>query len=598
MAGKKFAILIGSSTFSEDESELQNLRCPPNDVEGLAKILRNSQLGDFDRVDELINDPYYRVLEQINRVLREATHEDLVLLYYSGHGKPNRLGRLHLATPETTISNLEATSVPIETIRAYIDGTLAQRVVLILDCCYSGKVEDAWLKSSISDQVEMTFEEGAGTYIITASSGYQTAQEKEGADYSVLTKPLIEGIKNGDADLDGNGWIDMDELYQYVRQEVEKVSPQTPMRWNFSGCGKIFIAKNPKYSKYSYKFTERKAADSLIQLLDVNNFNTLDKLARMLIILDDEKAIEPLIQLKERLIPHYPENYDESNYLLWQKIESWTEKKRQLFGPIEVQAQVWDKNGRPITAILTDENWILHIEWNLLSLAHRNIRGNWFLNVYLAPFGIGSEIMLNTEPIILPMNSSLDLPIYSKDIHLTPGAVSAGAYSIVITVTSQNEKGEPSPMAGFCQLPNIVFYDRTSYDTPEPFDIPMQVEIRGEFGQQANIISAQETWSISVEWRTPTLQKRIFGNWRISLFLSPLGPSSEIKLPQIPWIVPVKSELESATYAEKIMVASGSVPDGVYKVSVIVEHISEEEKTTNIAGFFEGQLLQFYSLSD
>lgn len=247
MAARRLAVLVGSSLFSENEPDLPNLRCPPNDVEGLAEVLVDPEKGGFHSVDKLINRPWHEVLNHINKALREATYEDLVLIYYSGHGKLNRLGRLHLATPETAIENLEATSVPVYSIRACIDGTLAERVVLILDCCYSGRVGDAWgLKGSTKESLETTFESGQGVYLLTASTGIQTAQEKEGEDYSVFTKPLIEGIRNGDADCASDGQISMEELYQYITQEVSKVSPQTPTRWNLSGHGEIVIAKSPK----------------------------------------------------------------------------------------------------------------------------------------------------------------------------------------------------------------------------------------------------------------------------------------------------------------------------------------------------------------
>ena len=139
MAERRLAVLIGSSIFSGDQLELPNLRCPANDVEGLAEILLDPQRGGFSSVEQLINRPWHEILTRINHVLQQATFHDLVLLYYTGHGKVNNKGRLHLATPETDKNNLRGSSIPIDSIRNAIDETVAERVILILDCCYSGK---------------------------------------------------------------------------------------------------------------------------------------------------------------------------------------------------------------------------------------------------------------------------------------------------------------------------------------------------------------------------------------------------------------------------------------------------------------------------
>lgn len=247
MGERRLAVLVGSSLFHYDKADLPNLKCPPNDVTGFAEVLSDVRRGGFDRIEKLIDSPWYEVLPRINEVLQEANYEDLVLIYYSGHGKLNSRGKLHLATPDTTISNLEATSIPIETIRGYIDGTKAERVILILDCCYSGRVADAFLrKGSINDDLKVTFEGGKGIYILTASTGIQTAQEKEGDEYSAFTKPLIQGIETGEADCGLDGQISMEDVYSYVKKDVAKTSPQTPMKWNLSGQGDIIISRSVK----------------------------------------------------------------------------------------------------------------------------------------------------------------------------------------------------------------------------------------------------------------------------------------------------------------------------------------------------------------
>jgi hypothetical protein len=55
--GNKYAILIGSSEFPEDHS-LTPLRCPKNDVEGVATILSSSDFGLFTEPQSFVNKPH------------------------------------------------------------------------------------------------------------------------------------------------------------------------------------------------------------------------------------------------------------------------------------------------------------------------------------------------------------------------------------------------------------------------------------------------------------------------------------------------------------------------------------------------------------
>ena len=80
---------------------------------------------------------------------------------------------------------------------------------------------------------------------MTSATDIQTATEKEGDRNSVFTKHLIEGIKTGEADRNGDGLITMDELYHYVHERVQKESSQKPMEWSINVKGAdLVIAKS------------------------------------------------------------------------------------------------------------------------------------------------------------------------------------------------------------------------------------------------------------------------------------------------------------------------------------------------------------------
>lgn len=90
---------------------------------------------------------------------------------------------------------------------------------------------------------------GQGTFIMTASSSVQTAIEKEGDQYGLFTKHLVAGICSGEADKNEDGFMDMQELYEYVHEKVREEGAQEPMKWDLHVKGKLIISRSGKESK-------------------------------------------------------------------------------------------------------------------------------------------------------------------------------------------------------------------------------------------------------------------------------------------------------------------------------------------------------------
>ncbi|MCI5160002.1 MAG: caspase family protein, partial [Candidatus Electrothrix sp. AUS1_2] len=176
---KKYAILIAGSTFPE-EPGLTELRCPEHDVDALKGLLASPDFGQFTEVVDFKNRPSHEVLVGIENVLADAGGNDLVLVYFSGHGKTGLFGKLCFVTTNTRLKTLRSTSIPAETVKSLFDEYPVKKKVLILDCCYSGAVGKDLAKGGVDGQLELMAEEGRGTFIMTASTGIQVALEKEG----------------------------------------------------------------------------------------------------------------------------------------------------------------------------------------------------------------------------------------------------------------------------------------------------------------------------------------------------------------------------------------------------------------------------------
>jgi Leucine-rich repeat (LRR) protein/outer membrane protein assembly factor BamD (BamD/ComL family) len=182
----------------------------------------------------------------------KKTRQDLLLLYFSGHGVLDDQGQLFLAVRDTDSQLLSGTAIPSSYITTEMNNSHSQRQVLVLDCCHSGAFARG-TKGQIGSSVGtgIAFEgTGYGRVVLTASDATQFAWEGEQvigrAENSLFTHYLVEGIQTGKADLDADGQITVDELYDYTYEQVIRQTPrQTPGKWSYKEQGEIVLAKAP-----------------------------------------------------------------------------------------------------------------------------------------------------------------------------------------------------------------------------------------------------------------------------------------------------------------------------------------------------------------
>ncbi len=247
---RKFAFIIGNSQYQDPR--LAQLLTPQEDVNDLAAILRTPEIGGFDEVKTLVNETDANVRLSLEDFFADKKPDDLLVVYFSGHGVRDEQGALFLAVNNTRANRLRATAIPSEFITDEMDRSRSKRQVLILDCCHSGAfAQGSKAMTGESAGTGPAFEGiGYGRVVLTATDATQYAWEGDKvigqADRSVFTHYLIEGLRTGEADTDLDGTITLDEMYDYVYEKVVTVTPrQTPGKWSYKQQGDIVIARNP-----------------------------------------------------------------------------------------------------------------------------------------------------------------------------------------------------------------------------------------------------------------------------------------------------------------------------------------------------------------
>lgn len=225
----RYALLVATGEY--EDVRLSRLRAPEQDVERLAAVLEDPDVGGFTSVEVLRDRADHEIRRAVEEVLTARGPDDLVLLYFSCHGLTTPARRLYFAASNTVQDRPAGTAIPRSFLNEQLEDCRASGRVLVLDCCFSGAFVEGFKASADAAVLD---DVGTGYVVMTASNAYEYAFEQDSLSLdaplaSLFTDVLIEGLTSGAADLDGDGWIDVNELFAYAQGEVRVRRPdQTP----------------------------------------------------------------------------------------------------------------------------------------------------------------------------------------------------------------------------------------------------------------------------------------------------------------------------------------------------------------------------------
>ncbi len=262
----KAALLIG---VSEYEPGLNPLPAAVKDIEAMQQVLLDPRMGGFDQVKLLANPDPQAMQYEIETLFSGRVKDDLVLLFFSGHGIKDDSGRLYFAT-RITRKNVKgdlirSTAVPANFVHDIMNNSRCRRQAIILDCCFSGAFDPA-LQAKDDGSVDLRNQLGAeGRVVLTSSSSTEYSFEQQGAELSLYTRYLVEGMETGAGDLNEDGFVSVLELHEYASSKVQETAPNmTPKIITLRDKGfEIVLAKarvaDPKlkYRKEAQRYASR-----------------------------------------------------------------------------------------------------------------------------------------------------------------------------------------------------------------------------------------------------------------------------------------------------------------------------------------------------
>jgi hypothetical protein len=173
---------------------------------------------------------------------RVAKPQDVVLIYFSGHGKTFPVDgndQFHYLTNEASRANIDNADVRQNTtissteIREWLLKSPAYKKVLILDACNSGQIIDdiaAGSKELNGSQIRALdqMSDRAGTYLLAGSASDMVSYEASNYGHGLLTYALLKGMRGAavrvDEENDAAHFVSVTELFDYAQLEVTKLA--------------------------------------------------------------------------------------------------------------------------------------------------------------------------------------------------------------------------------------------------------------------------------------------------------------------------------------------------------------------------------------
>lgn len=175
------------------------------------------------------------ILRVLDTVARRARPEDVVLLFFAGHGMLYNTGKtFYLLTADAAGFDLEGISnqvaISADELNAWMCRVKANKQLLILDACNSGKV--------IQDVKELIAGRGlpadhqralerlkdkTGTFILSAAAADQSAYETSLYRQGLLTYSLLTGLKLGQG-LKDQQYIDVNRWFNFAADNVKMLA--------------------------------------------------------------------------------------------------------------------------------------------------------------------------------------------------------------------------------------------------------------------------------------------------------------------------------------------------------------------------------------
>jgi MinD-like ATPase involved in chromosome partitioning or flagellar assembly len=245
--GRRLGVVVGIDKYLDQS--IPTLASATRDASAMAKLLE--QEGRFDDVRILLDAAATRdnVVDHLTRFLNATEPADTVVVFFACHGYDE-----HLLLYNSVPGSIFATALRMRDLHEVFSNSRAQKVLLVLDVCFSGAVGGRTIPNPESPPPTARIEaqvdavgSAPGRAILTACKAEELAAEDASGGH--FTKCLVEGVRGGSADLSRDHVIELTELYSYLAVAVPNLTHdrQHPvLKANLAGPFPLFLVPEPE----------------------------------------------------------------------------------------------------------------------------------------------------------------------------------------------------------------------------------------------------------------------------------------------------------------------------------------------------------------
>jgi hypothetical protein len=224
----RHALLIANSDYNDPR--LNGLTAPSEDVVQLRNVLIDPQIGEFETAKIVNNSALVQIQKDIQNFVANRDKDDVVLIYFTGHGLLDDDGKLWLALAESTPENAEIGSLEANKVTRALDRCASRQQILILDCCHSGAIDSNIVDGSVRSKSgtarqaisTRTFGQSVeGRYVLASSSSTQLSYEV--SSRSLFTRALVDGLRTGAAAPEKDE-ITLGDIASFISKELRQAN--------------------------------------------------------------------------------------------------------------------------------------------------------------------------------------------------------------------------------------------------------------------------------------------------------------------------------------------------------------------------------------
>lgn len=269
-----FLLAIGVSHYQDTD---RNLSYADVDAQTLVRFFTR-QRGAFSQIqaNSLVNEQATRDgIRNAALQLKAARQDDQVIIFLSGHGLLDTNLDYYFAGFDMDFAHPQVRGLGYAELDGILSSIPSRHKLLLIDSCHGGEVDELpslvgttiiraakpevpagtrkgfpaahvgfYDASKLMEGLFTDLNQGSGASVIAASEGTQLSYESDRWKNGAFTYTILQGLDDGSADLDHDGYIRLEELRRFVENEVPRLTQgaQQPSARAINSWDNPFIA--------------------------------------------------------------------------------------------------------------------------------------------------------------------------------------------------------------------------------------------------------------------------------------------------------------------------------------------------------------------